>query len=345
MARSQAHQLVVEITYPNDVSTQMDGCESVRLINQDQSFLSSLYGSKLLCRCTTPPVAMHIKQRSDAVEAQRFWLSDNPGSEQHDIECPLYSHKLAPKSNEDPYRIQKSVHFRLPERNQNHTKNKETSNSGVKAQKSLLKPLVERVFRYLYENSLAGYYFGGRHDAGTLVRQFKRADANNELLIDGTCATNALFYGMKGLAMMKHRLRSGELTTGLWLSEFSRYENKDGGFLLNSEFFPSTASINNPKKRGPFMLFSAWAGKEKPICCSTMALPVVSESILLPVTDIQHREVMISATDHVDRLRDAENRLYIYQPYPALGAETIEGEMISGRRTKKVIFKIPDMGN
>ena len=330
-----ASELAVEIIHPNDVSTQLDSSDSARLINQDQPLLKSLHGNILHCLCSEPLIAMHIKHGHG-----RYWLSDNPGSPEHDVECPLYSHKLKPNDKADPYRLRNAIDFNVVERNQNTSETQHPPKTAANTQKTALKPLIERVFRYLYENSFASYCFGGTHDVAAITQRMKKSQAAKELSIGNQQAKDVLFYGMKGLAMLKSKLRSGEIESGLWMHSFSRYENKSEGFFLDNEFYPSLTDLKNPKRRGPFLALMAWTGKDSPICKSVFVTPVASKQLALPVVDIEHRETLLISGAFIDSNRNNDNKLYLFQPFPVTGSETIEGEIIFGKRERRILYTI-----
>jgi len=323
------------------VYLQVSDCEPQRfteaseLSEQSQATLEALYGERLLCGCVDGFVAMHIKHGHG-----RYWLSDNPGSPEHDIECPLYSHKLAPSDDADPYRLKSSINFNVVERNQKRSKSENTPKTTGNTQKTPLKPLIERVFRYLYENSFASYYFGGEHDVAVMTQRMKKSQAAKNLRIGDHQAENVLFYGMKGLAMLKSKLRSGEIQSGLWVHSFSRYENKSDGFFLDNKFYPSLTDIPNPKKRGPFLALTAWTGKESPKCQSVFVTPVASKQLALPVVDIEHRDTLLTSGAFIDSNRNSANKLYLFQAFPVQSAETIEGEIMFGKRERRIVYTV-----
>ena len=279
------------------------------LISQEQSFLKTYhhdYGFE--CQCHNPAVKMHIK-KGEREEGAFFWLADNPNTPEHDPLCELFKVKVeCCKKSADLWDIPQNIIATA----ENPSKNKSRSTTGKTKTPLLKRPSVlKRLTHRLLSESLALYNFGNKHSLGYLALKAKESNFAKNQTLEKTPVSDVLFSDRKGLVFLKSGLEKNRFRAGLLLLTGDEVSFNDRWLTIDGEYYPLTGIVEKVKGEGPYLVVMLWTGNESPVIRSAYIIPVVHQTVMLPVISNTSRKTIIKSLKEIQKTRTPENKRYL----------------------------------
>lgn len=293
------------------------------VLQQSQDTLRSIYQVyDVLCPCVGGEgIRMHVKHREATREVtEKYWLADNPGASEHDIECPLFAHKQpnedAQGQSDNPYRLGTSVEFRTPQ--EPHEKPSQIPSIDKPyrnaTSSSYLQALSRRLFYNAFDAALANYYFGQQsYDADAVAIKIKKSEFAKELDVNGEPLAQVITYGRRGLAMLRRDLKRNKEAIRIWVSTANDVIINKSAICLDGQWYPSENTIERNHSNGPYLVVCYWMNdkSDRAYIKDVECIMVASDTLCLPVGSTVEREKIISAGQRVQSERTESNRLFL----------------------------------
>jgi hypothetical protein len=312
---------------------------------QSQDALRSIYQVyDVLCPCVGGEgIRMHVKHRESTSEVnEKYWLADNPGAPEHDIECPLFAHKSESDGSQEqldnPYRITESVEFRTPREQQKDSSQIPSVNTPYRnSSSSYLQALSRRLFYNAFDASLANYYFGqASYNADAVAVKIKKSDFAQQLDVNGEKLAQTVTYGRRGLAMLRRDLKAKPQSIRIWVSMADEVTVTKDAISIDGQWYPSQNQIERKQANGPYLVVCYWMNDkyDKAYIKELECIMVASDTMCLPVSDSKEREMLVEAGKRILNERSDENRLFLMRGLLPEHNQAVIGMKKSGVRQR-----------